>query len=73
MFVKPLSLFEITNHHTEVVNKVFISFNQSLKIFLEIEKSKIPTLERIRNLDGNKMMEKFISKHLTNVPQVLRQ
>ena len=70
-YLKPLSKFEIVNNHDDIVKKTYKGFNGSIKVFKDIDQSKIPLIENICKLSENKIIDEFIQKN-TNEIQVVR-
>ncbi len=66
-FLKPLSYIEITNHHKKIIKKEYKDFNNSIKIFKDLDKTKVKLLENIYNLKESKIMDDFIQRKINEI------
>jgi hypothetical protein len=69
-FLKPLSYIEITNHHEKILKNEYKGFNNSIKIFNDLDKTKVPLLENICNLKESKIMDNFVQEKINEIKVV---
>jgi hypothetical protein len=69
-FLKPLSYIEITNHHEEILKNEYKGFNNTIKIFKDLDKTKVPLLENIYNLKESKIIDDFIQRKINEIEVV---